>query len=213
MEAMKDRLGPTGVVFLGEAVTAFSSANGKIREVVTPHRTLAFDEVVIAAGAASALLAKKLSFRLPLQGGRGYSFDVERSVPRLRIPAILVEGKVAVTPMGTGLRIGGTMELGSAQTVVPQRRVAGIARTFSAFYPGYTPAVPAKVSAGLRPCSPDGLPYIGRVKGWDNLTLATGHGMMGMSLGPATGRIVSDILLGRKPPLDCAAFNPDRFGG
>jgi D-amino-acid dehydrogenase len=212
MEAMKDRLGPSGVAFLAEAVTGFSAANGKITEVVTPNRTVAFDEVVLAAGAASALLARKLSFRLPLQGGRGYSFDVERSVPRLRIPALLVEGKVAVTPIGAGLRVAGTMELGSQQGIVPRTRVAAVGRTFSAFYPGYTPAVPAKVSAGLRPCSPDGLPYIGRVRGWDNLTIATGHGMMGMSLGPATGRIVSDILSGRKPPMDCTAFSPDRFG-
>jgi D-amino-acid dehydrogenase len=174
---------------------------------------IAADEFVLSAGIGSKVVARDLGLRLPLEAGKGYSVTLE--APR-RIPAvcaILAEARVAVTPMGGALRFGGTFELSGPDRAIDPARVAGILRSIPRYLPDFSAedfrGLP--VWSGLRPCSPDGLPYLGRTAGFKNLSIATGHATMGVSLGPITGRLIAEILAGEAPSLDLAPLRPDRF--
>jgi D-amino-acid dehydrogenase len=127
--------------------------------------------------------------------------------------AILSEARVAVTPMGGSLRFAGTLEFSGIDERIDAARVRGIVNAVAAHYPDFTPAQlgHATVRSGLRPCSPDGLPYVGRVSRYANLSLATGHAMMGISLGPVTGKLMGELL--SDEPLSCsiAGLSPDRY--
>jgi D-amino-acid dehydrogenase len=160
----------------------------------------------------SSGLARDLGLAIPMQAGKGYSLTLDAPRVRPKVPAILSEARVAVTPMGASLRFGGTMELSGVDGSIDPARVRGIVRAATRYYPALTEGdfagVPA--SCGLRPCSPDGLPYVGRSARYDNLCTATGHAMMGVSLGPITGRLVAEILSGEEPSMDIGALSPDR---
>ena len=133
--------------------------------------------------------------------------------PNVRVPAIMLEARATATPMGTDLRFAGTMEIAGTDLSVNPNRVKGIAQSINQYYPDLPVSMPPTeaVWRGLRPCSPDGLPYIGRVKHFENLTLATGHGMMGISLGPATGQLVAELLTQQPLSMPIEAFDPNRF--
>jgi D-amino-acid dehydrogenase len=186
---------------------------GKISGVMIKGDTHAFDEVVIAAGAWSGIFCARLNIDLPMQSGKGYSFTLNGFSKNVSVPTLLLEGRVAVTPIGTSLRFGGTMEIGGADRSINMNRVRGIVETIPKYYPELTVDVPKKetVWAGLRPCSPDGLPYIGRYPKYPNLIVATGHSMMGMSLGPATGKLVAELVDEQPTSMDISAFRPERF--
>lgn len=172
-----------------------------------------FDEFVVATGAWSGLFCSQLGISLPMQSGKGYSFTLDDVKKNIRIPSILLEGRVAVTPMGSSLRFGGTMEINGTDRSVNMKRVKGIVDSIPNYYPGMKVQIPEvnNVWSGLRPCSPDGLPYIGKSKTRNNLIIATGHAMMGLSLGPATGLLVSELISGKKTSMDITPFNPERF--
>ena len=127
---------------------------------------------------------------------------------RLTIPALLCEARVAITPMNGQIRYGGTMELDKINTRINMQRVKGIVESVPAYFPDLKPALPAEkdIWYGFRPSSPDGLPYIGRSEKRENLIIATGHGMMGLSLGPATGLLVSQIASGMATDLKMEPF-------
>jgi D-amino-acid dehydrogenase len=170
------------------------------------------DEIVVAAGAWSSCLAQSLGLRLPLVSGRGFGFTATDPPERLTIPSILTEARVAVTPMPDGVRFVGTMELGQPATVPDSPRVEGMRRSIPAYYPAFTEShLEAPVWCGLRPCSPDGLPYVGRTSRANNVVFATGHAMMGMSLGPITGRLVAETVAGDTPSYPLALLSPDRY--
>lgn len=203
-----------GVAILEQQeVTGFGRSGSRITSVRTLVAEHPVDEVVIAAGAWSTSLTRLLGFSLSLQGGKGYSFMLRNQKPNIRVPAILLEARATATPMGPDLRFAGTLEVAGTDLSVNMNRVRGIVNSIQNYYPELPADLPevSKVWSGLRPCSPDGLPYIGRVKTVENLTLATGHGMMGVSLGPATGRLVADRLMGQNPVLEMSAFDPERF--
>ncbi|HMJ90377.1 MAG TPA: FAD-dependent oxidoreductase, partial [Candidatus Acidoferrum sp.] len=121
--------------------------------------------------------------------------------------------RVAVTPMGDTLRVGGTMEIAGLNEEISPVRVQGIINAMPKYFPRFTQEHFAGVQPwrGLRPCSPDGLPYLGRTVKYHNVVIATGHAMMGLSLGPITGRLVAEILSGEKPSFDLSLLNPDRY--
>jgi D-amino-acid dehydrogenase len=172
------------------------------------------DEFVLASGSASGQLVKQLDLPLPMESGKGYSLTVRQQEQRLATPSILCEARVAITPLGNNeIRFGGTMELGGEAHTIRQSRLDGIIGSVSSYFPGYNTAVLERCNAwsGLRPCPPDGLPYIGRFSRCPNLIAATGHSMMGLSLAPATGEIVAAIVSGTQPVVDTAFFSPDRF--
>jgi len=214
IQALVAQLRQMGVTLLeNQHVRDFSVQHGSLREVVTTAGAYSFDQVVIAAGAWSPDLLHKLGLSLPLQGGKGYSFMLPQPEQAIRVPAIMLEARATATPMNGQLRLAGTLEIAGTDLRVNPNRVRGIVQAVNHYYPDLTVQMPATemVWRGLRPCSPDGLPYIGRVQKLANVTLATGHGMMGVSLGPATGLLVAEAVTGQSTSLSLAPFAPDRF--
>jgi D-amino-acid dehydrogenase len=171
------------------------------------------DEFVLAGGSWSPLLARELGLKLPMQAGKGYSLTLPHPRELPRICSIFTEARVAVTPMGGSLRFGGTMEIAGLNEDINPVRVQGIIKSVSKYYPKFTPQDFAGIQPwrGLRPCSPDGLPYVGRTAKFANLSIATGHAMMGLSLGPITGKLMAEILSGEKPSIAIDALSPDRY--
>jgi len=214
MAGLKKHLVENGVIFRqNQEVKGFEIRNRRVTGVVTAQEKLVFDEIVVAAGAWSAQLTAKLGFALPLQGGKGYSFVLAGEAPRVTIPSILLEARATATPMGGALRCAGTMEIAGIDLSVNMKRVQGIVNGINRFYPDLHVKTPEKTAvwSGLRPCSPDGLPFIGRLPTLENVTLATGHGMMGLSLGAATGKLVSELVMREKVSMPVEGFTPNRF--
>jgi D-amino-acid dehydrogenase len=183
------------------------------RALEIPFVSFEADEVVLAGGSWSPRLAPELGLKLPMQAGKGYSLTMTKPRELPQLCSILTEARVAVTPMGDTLRFGGTMEIAGLNEDINPVRVRGIIKAAVRYFPKFTTDDFAGIRPwrGLRPCSPDGMPYLGRTAKFSNLTIATGHAMMGLSLGPVTGRLVSEILSGEKPSFDLTLLNPDRY--
>lgn len=212
MPKMLNHLKSVGVdIRTNETVLDMDVANGKVTSILTDKGTYQADAVVIAAGSWSGELSKKLNIKLSVQAGKGYRINVERNTG-IGMPAILMESKMAVTPMQGFTRFAGTMEFTGINDIVRKERVLAIANGAKRFYPELEIKQNEIENAktGMRPVSPDGLPYIGRSKKYNNLIFATGHAMMGWSLGPATGKLVSEIVDDRKTAMNIDAFRPER---
>ncbi len=194
-----------------EEVLEISTSGGRVTEIRTSKASYNADEVVLAAGSWSSKISKQMEVKLPLQAGKGYSINVKKPTG-ISIPAVLMEAKAAVTPMQGFTRFSGTMEFSGINDTIRKKRVDAIAKAAKSYYPEIEISTEdiANAKSGLRPVSPDGLPYIGRSKAYSNLTFATGHAMMGWSLGPATGKLVSEIIDNKKTAMDIAPFDPDR---
>ena len=164
--------------------------------------------VVVAAGAWSGRLAHTLGIRLPLLAGKGYAVDYEPSASPLRIPLYLHDERCVANPMGSRLRVTGGVILGTAEQGGDPRRVRAIRRAATVFGVG---AEPRLEWSGLRPCTPDGLPAVGRHPRAERVLFATGHGMLGVTLGPLTGRLVADLAAGRPEPPALTSLSPGRF--
>ena len=194
-------------------LTEFKIQTGKIKRAQTDKISFTADEFVLAAGILSKELVKDLGVSLPLISGKGYSIDFPNTNLKLNIPVILTEAKVAITPFYKSLRLGSGMEFnGKTGRINLQRVQTMLDRTHDAM-PEF-PRVNAgklKIWEGLRPVTPDGLPLIGRTKQIENLLIATGHAMMGVSLSPVTGKIISDIVDNKKDVLYSEVYNPNRF--
>jgi D-amino-acid dehydrogenase len=215
IQLLQEHLRKNGVQFHPHrAVTGFETKAGKVTALRSGDASFDADAFVMAAGSWSGQLMKKLGIRLPVQDGKGYSFTLKKPAERPRHAIIFSEAKVAVTPMGDDLRFGGTLELGGLSPAINMKRVNGILASIPRYFPNLKvePPQPQDIWHGYRPCSPDGLPYIGRVKKFDNLIVATGHAMMGLSLGPATGLMVSEILKGEAEERYVRFFDADRWG-
>lgn len=214
ISAVEAELVRLGVTFLWETeVSGFKTESGALRALKTSRGEIESDEVVLSGGVWSAQLAKELDLKLPMQAGKGYSLTLANPKQLPELCSICTEARLAVTPMEGALRVGGTMEMAGIDESITQRRVRGITRAFPQYFPAFEEADFAEVKpwSGLRPVSPDGMPYIGRTKRWKNLTVATGHAMMGLSLAPATGRIVSELLSDEKSSVKLDLMSPDRF--
>jgi D-amino-acid dehydrogenase len=175
---------------------------------------IAADEFVLAGGAWSGELVRGLHLSLPMQAGKGYSLTLSRPPKLPKICSILTEARVAVTPMGGSLRFGGTMEIAGLDETISERRVRGIIQAARQYYPEFQSEDFAGVRpwCGLRPCSPDGMPYLGRTTRYHNLVIATGHAMMGLSLGAISGQIVTRLVSEESPEFDLGLLSPDRYG-
>ena len=171
------------------------------------------DEFLVCGGSWSPEMTRELGLQIPLQAGKGYSLTLPHPRQLPQICTILTEARVAVTPMGNTLRVGGTMEIAGLNDEINPVRVQGIIDSFCRYYPEFKPEDFAGIQPwrGWRPCSPDGLPYVGRTRKFQNLSLATGHAMMGMSLAPITGKLMAGLLAGEKPALDLSLLSPDRY--
>ena len=214
MSALRDETQRIGVELRhGADVRALRVNGARIAAVETRDGAIAADEFVLCAGVWSSSLARDLGLSLPMQAGKGYSLTVERPAQTMRTCAILSEARAAVTPMDGTLRFGGTLEITGNDETVDRARVRGIVKSIGSYFPDVTPDVlaSATIRTGLRPCSPDGLPYIGRFARYANLSAATGHAMMGVSLAPITGTLIAQVLSAEPTSLPIAALSPDRY--
>jgi D-amino-acid dehydrogenase len=210
MHQLLQHLRKKNVTFLkNEPVLQF-----KITAIITPQSSYNADAFVLATGSWSRELAAQLQLSLPLMPGRGYSVTLENSPYHINYPAILLEGRAALTPMdGNKIRFGGTMEITKTTTPPKMKRVTGLLQAVQRFYPEFTIPLPPKeqIWFGFRPCSADGLPFIGKPKQWNNLVVATGHSMLGLSLGAGTGKLVTEIINEQKSSIALDAFRVNRF--
>jgi D-amino-acid dehydrogenase len=212
MEEMKTYLKTVGVQFYkNERVEDIIIKNKKIASVITNKQELKSDEFVLTAGSWTSLLSKKIGLNLLLQAGKGYRINSYKNT-NITIPAILAEAYVAVTPMNGFTRFAGTMEIAGINQSINKTRVEAIVNAVSKYYPEIVISKKEKeeVTSGLRPVSPDGLPYIGKSEKCKNLTIATGHAMMGWSMATATGKLVSEIISQQKLSINSVNFHPDR---
>jgi D-amino-acid dehydrogenase len=187
----------------------FKFANNTIQEIITNKGTIKANSFIVSAGSWSAKILKKLDVKLLLLPGKGYSFNVPKQAESPSIPSILCEGKVAVTPFDTNIRFGGTLEITNTDdTKINFKRLNGIVEHINSVYPNLKIENPKQenVWLGFRPCTPTGLPIIERSNKFNNLVIATGHAMMGLSLAPATGKLVSEIVSNKKTTIDILAF-------
>lgn len=212
--SLKRRIGQMGGQLLHNvAIDEITFRNGKVSTVSGSNETFEAQQFVIAGGTWSPGLLRKIGLRLPMQSGKGYSLTLPNPTQLPQLCSILAEAKVAVTPMGNSLRFAGTMEVGGLGTEINPARVRGIIKAATRYFPDF------KISdfdgvepwVGLRPVSPDGMPYLGKVTHLDNLVVATGHAMMGLSLAPVTGKLVAEILTNRPTSIALGALAPDRF--
>ena len=186
---------------------------GKIKKLITASHEYEDDVVVMAGGALLPELAKMAHLNIPLMPGKGYSFTHNAPQKKLNIPAILCEARVAITPMNGHMRYGGTMEIAPLNNKINLNRVEGIVASVPKYFPDLKLDMPDNrdIWYGFRPCSPDGLPYLGRPNKINNVIVAGGHAMMGLSLGPASGKVVADLANGENLKVDINKFNPQRF--
>jgi len=215
MTSMRRRiLAAGGIIESGVTIDRLETGNSKIIAVSGGGRRFNGRKFVIAGGSWSTELLKTVGLNLPLQAGKGYSLTLPTPPELPRLCSIFTEAKVAITPVGTSLKFGGTMEVGGLDLTVNPARVHGIIKSVHDYFPRFSERDFDKIApwAGLRPVSPDGVPYLGQVDGLPNLIAATGHAMMGLSLGPVSGRLVADLLAGDPPFRSLEALSPGRFG-
>lgn len=184
----------------------------RIARVVTARGSFAADDFVVAAGAWSPQLLRGAGVRMLLQAGKGYSVTYTNPARKPQLPYLLMERRVAVTPFPNGLRYAGTMEIAGVSTTINRPRVDAILNAIPVYFRNLPrpDAAQGEIWGGMRPVTPDGMPYIGRFRAVPNLIAATGHAMVGLSLAPVTGKIVAELVAG-STQRDLQLLSPDRF--
>jgi D-amino-acid dehydrogenase len=193
------------VVLHGDGARGVTLADGTIVEA---------DAVVLTTGPFSLDIARRVGTRLPVQPGKGYHRDLSvdnGDAPPLRIACVLNEASVFCTPMDGFVRFAGTMEFSGTNEVMHRARLEQLTKSAARYVPALRPEAPLSEWCGLRPVSSDGLPIVGPLKGLEGVVVATGHGMLGLTLGPVTGRIVADWVLDGAPHGPWEAMSPRRF--
>jgi D-amino-acid dehydrogenase len=201
-----------GVIEQGACISDFSMSRGRITQVISSRGAFEGDSVLLALGAWSPLLAKKLGLRLPMQPGKGYSLTYTRPALAPRHTLVLREASVCVTTWQSGYRLGSTMEFSGYAEGINRKRIDALR---SGAVEGLRELEGPELLEewwGWRPMSVDELPIIGRSTRWSNLLLATGHGMLGVSMSAATGEMVAAMLGGNACPVDATPYAPARFG-
>jgi len=212
MEELKNHLLASGAIIRQEEkVVDLTVSNGNITSIETDKEVLKADEFVLAAGSWTSMLSRKLNINLLLEAGKGYRIQTTKETG-ITYPSILAEAKVAITPMSGFTSFAGTMEIAGINHTINKARVDAIAGGVNTYFPEVhiTAEEKAAAACGLRPVSADGMPYIGKSSKCNNLTIATGHAMMGWTLGPITGKLVQETIDGERPSVDMAMFHPDR---
>jgi len=198
-------------IFENTPVTGFDVADGKVRAVKTSTGDFETDEIILAAGAWSPEVARDLRLNIPVQSARGYSLTMSAIKIMPRHALLLGERRVAVSPMGDVLRFTGRLELSNIDTTVNAKHIAGIESAVREYIQVDEKLDIHETWAGLRPTTPDGMPIIGRSSHYRNLILATGHAMLGLSLGPGTGQVVAELVNGKEAAFDLSPLRAERF--
>ena len=219
LRAMEAHVTANGVTIVDGAVTSLQKSGRRVVGVKTDiqgeHGAIEADQLVLAAGSWTPQLTKGLGTKLLLQPAKGYSVTIPDAAhggvdTGMHHPCLFTDQKISITPMPGGIRFSGTLGLQGYDLSVDERR-AGPIRRHAELYCGKDAVAPIETWAGLRPASPDGLPFIGALPDMDNVWVASGHGMLGVTMGPITGRLIADLIGGHPPSLDPAPFRVDRF--
>jgi D-amino-acid dehydrogenase len=199
-------------VYESTRIEGFRAAHGHIEAVTTNQGEFAANEILFALGAWSPRLARQLDLRIPVQPGKGYSITYTRPRRAPRIPLTLKERSVCVTGWDSGYRLGSTMEFAGYDDTLNRRRLDALKHGAAEYL--IEPEGPEVVEewCGWRPMTFDDLPILGRAAKFDNLTLATGHGMLGVTMSAGTGELIARQMLSQETALDMAPFSPARFG-
>jgi D-amino-acid dehydrogenase len=194
-------------------IQGFETSGNSVVGIRTSNELWKADQIVLASGALSRLLAQKLGIKMSLQAGKGYSITFRNPKVKPTRPYILTQGRVAVTPFSDSLRFAGTMEIAGIDLSITQPRVEAILDAIPKYFGNVErpSSASAEVWAGLRPVTPDGLPYVGRLRNYPNLIAATGHAMLGISLAPVTGKLVAEVIAGQQPSHDLTLLDPNRY--
>jgi len=214
MDSLQRRCAAAGVEFRWQTEIRGWRVDGtRIGAVRLSRDELRADEFILAAGVWTTKLGRELGLRLPMQAGKGYSLTLANPARSPMACALLTEARVAVSPMNGRLRFGGTMELAGIDESINPIRVRGIIDAVKRYYPEFSDRDFAGIEPwrGLRPCTPDGLPYVGRTAKAANLVIAAGHAMMGICLAPASAQIAADAVAGATPTGELALLSPDRY--
>ena len=200
-----------GTIEEGARIESIEREGARITRVRTSRGDFSGREVVLALGAWSPMLAKQLGLDLPIQPGKGYSITYSRPQLAPRMPLVLKERSVCVTAWSSGYRLGSTMEFAGYDTSLNRTRLDALRRGAAEYL--HEPEGPAVVEEwyGWRPMTPDDLPMLGRAPGIENLVLATGHGMLGVSMSAISGLLISEVVAGTTPSLDIAPYSVTRF--
>jgi D-amino-acid dehydrogenase len=205
-----DRLARIGVRLLEDSEVRGLSRRGRWRVRTSDEEELGADRVIVAAGAWTGQLLAPLGVRIPLEAAKGYSVTAIGRGTRPRHALYMLEAKVGCSPFQGAVRLAGTLELAGIDLSLNRRRIAAVVRAASTYLRDWQPEGVELEWAGLRPLMPDGLPVIGAVPGHDGLYVATGHGMLGVTLAPATAAALTPLILeGRLPPV-LEPFRADR---
>lgn len=210
---LKKYLEEKGVKFLPNTqVIGFEKTASKISALLTDRGKISAEKIILCGGSWSAELSQMLGFSMPMMGGKGYSF-LQRNQPEIKQATILTEQKVAVSPYGETIRFGGTMEIAGTNQKVNMKRVQGIFESINRYYPEFESKFPEEkeIWKGLRPCSPDGLPYLGFAPNLSNVLVGSGHSMMGVSLAPATGKLLAELHQSKNTSMEIQGFEVGRF--
>ncbi|MBL8986404.1 MAG: FAD-dependent oxidoreductase [Gemmatimonadetes bacterium] len=206
------KLASMGVeVRTGVTVTGGRMSGAKVTALETTGGAIEADGVLVAAGAWSGQVVERFGVTLPVQAGKGYSLTVSGAGPRLTRPVYLGEARIGSSPFEGGIRFAGTMELSGVNERFDPRRMVGIRKGVARYLRDPVPAGAGTEWVGMRPLTPDGLPLLGRVPKFDNLLIATGHAMLGITMAPVTGEAMADLVTGATLPPSMPAFDPGRF--
>ena len=202
-----------GGTILAAKATGFDVEDSRLRAVQTSSGPLPAHAAVLAAGVHARPLARMLGDRLPLESERGYHLDVGALSAMPRLPTVSAEDRFVATPMANGLRLTGVVELAGLSAPPDWRRAHALLTPARRLFPGLGDAPSENVSVwmGHRPSFPDSLPVIGHSRRTRDIVYAFGHGHLGLTGAPFTGRLVADLISGRPPSTDLAAFSPRRF--
>lgn len=198
----------------GAPVVDMEVSQKKVVAVRTPSERIEADHVLIAAGAWTSQIGKLAGAKLPIEAGKGYGLDFRPAPVKPRSSIYLPDARIAVTPFDAGLRLSGTMELSGISDTVTARRVGAIEKGGKKFLKGFPQDTkPTQVWAGMRPMAPDGLPILGHVDGPTNVTVASGHAMLGVTLAAVTAVQMAELIASGKTPEVLKPFAPGRFRG
>ena len=214
LEALTERAKLRGALISeGVTVRGISINSGRVVGLRTNEGEVGADAVVLATGPFSAGILSKLGIQLPLQPGKGYHRDYATEpggAPPIKLACELSEASVFCTPMGDFVRFAGTMEFSGLNRVLRTTRLDQLTNAARRCFPGLGSGRPKSEWCGLRPMASDGMPIIGPIGDINGLSVATGHGMLGLTLGPITGQMIAREILGTDAPK-LRKLSPDRF--
>lgn len=211
-KGMVEKLKALGVkLYSNTEVIDIEKQENQITSVKTKQEVFEADAFLLAAGAWSDDIGKKLNYKLPLTAGKGYSITITNPKTEIDHPLYLGDLKGGITPFDHAIRIGGTMELSGKNVNIDKKRVQGIRSAASQYLKEEIKGDTEEEWGGMRPMTPDGMPVIGAIPHLDNMYICTGHAMVGLAMAPVSGKMISEIILTGQTDLNIEAFSPARF--